>query len=155
MSDAHMNEANDGSEFVTFFVGEQEYCIDIMSLREIRGWTPATALPDAPHYVRGVINLRGSVLPIIDLAKRLDLVPEEPSERSVVMITQIGEQVVGLLADAVSDILTIDPSTIQSTPEMSQDSSFSFVKGLLAMEDRMISVIALESIIGNVTKVAA
>lgn len=155
MSDTHINEMSDGSEFVTFFVGEQEYCIDIMSLREIRGWTPATALPDAPHYVRGVINLRGSVLPIIDLAKRLDLVPEEPSERSVVMITQIGSQVVGLLADAVSDILTIDTSTIQSTPEMSQDSGTSFVKGLLAMEDRMISVIALDNIIGNVTKVAA
>ncbi len=155
MSDTYMAEGNDGSEFVTFFVGEQEYCIDIMSLREIRGWTPATALPDAPHYVRGVINLRGSVLPIIDLAKRLDLEPEEPSERSVVMITQIGSQVVGLLADAVSDILTIDTSTIQPTPEMSQDSGLSFVKGLLAIEERMISVIALDNIIGNVTKAAA
>jgi len=126
-----------------------------MSLREIRGWTPATALPDAPHYVRGVINLRGSVLPIIDLAKRLDLKPEEPSERSVVMITQVGTQIVGLLADAVSDILTIDPSTIQPTPDMNGDPGLSFVKGLLAMEDRMISVIALENILESVQKEAA
>ncbi len=155
MSNMNMLDGSDGSEFVTFFVGEQEYCIDIMSLREIRGWTPATALPDAPHYVRGVINLRGSVLPIIDLAKRLDLEPEEPSERSVVMITQIGTQIVGLLADAVSDILTIDPSTIQPTPDMNRDSSLSFVKGLLAIEERMISVIALENIIGKQTRIAA
>ena len=154
MSDL-IDEKTDGSEFVTFFVGELEYCIDIMSLREIRGWTPATALPDAPHYVRGVINLRGSVLPIIDLAKRLDLKPEEPSERSVVMITQVGTQIVGLLADAVSDILTIDPSTIQPTPDMNGDPGLSFVKGLLAMEDRMISVIALENILESVQKEAA
>jgi len=154
MSDL-LDEKVEGSEFVTFFVGDLEYCIDIMSLREIRGWTPATALPDSPHYVRGVINLRGSVLPIIDLAKRLDLKPEEPSERSVVMITQVGTQVVGLLADAVSDILTIDPATIQPTPEMSGDAGLSFVKGLLAMEDRMISVIALENILESVQKEAA
>lgn len=154
MSDTTL-DGTDGSEFVTFFVGEQEYCIDIMSLREIRGWSAETALPDAPHYVRGVINLRGSVLPIIDLAKRLDLVPEEPSERSVVMITQIGSQIVGLLADAVSDILTIDPSIIQETPAMNSDTNLSFVKGLLAIENRMISVIALENIIGSVEKIAA
>jgi len=91
MSDVLETETSSGSEFVTFIIGEQEYCIDIMSLREIRGWTPATALPDSPDYVKGVINLRGSVLPIIDLAKRLDLMSAEPSERSVVMITQIGE----------------------------------------------------------------
>ena len=155
MSDVLETETSSGSEFVTFIIGEQEYCIDIMSLREIRGWTPATALPDSPDYVKGVINLRGSVLPIIDLAKRLDLASAEPSERSVVMITQIGDQIMGLLADAVSDILTIDPTTIQPTPEMSKEGGVSFVKGLVAIESRMISVIALEAVCAPTLKEAA
>ena len=144
-----------GSEFVTFFIGEQEYCIDIMSLREIRGWTPATALPDSPKYVRGVINLRGSVLPIVDLAKKLELEATEPSERSVVMITQIGSQIIGLLADAVSDILTIDHNTIQTPPDLNRDPTQSFVTGLVALEHRMISIINLDNILATVQSEAA
>ena len=85
----------------------QEFCIDIMSVREIRGWTPATALPHAPAYVRGVINLRGSVLPIVDLAERLGFPPTDASARQVIIVVQVGAQIVGLLVDAVSDILTL------------------------------------------------
>ena len=154
MSDKN-SEAIDGEEYVTFMIGEQEYCIDIMSLREIRGWTLETALPDSPHYVRGVINLRGSVLPIVDLAKRLDIPANEPSERSVVMITQIGSQVIGLLADAVSDILMIDTTTIQPPPELSSDPSSSFITGLVALEDRMVSIVSLNNVLSDVEKEAA
>ena len=145
----------DGEEYVTFMIGEQEYCINIMSLREIRGWTPATSLPDSPQYVRGVINLRGSVLPIVDLAKRLDLESSEPSERSVVMITQVGSQIVGLLADAVSDILMVDVKTIQTPPDLSIDPSRSFITGLVALEDRMISIVCLDNILSDVEREAA
>jgi len=154
MSDKN-SEAIDGEEYVTFMIGEQEYCIDIMSLREIRGWTLETALPDSPHYVRGVINLRGSVLPIVDLAKRLDIPANEPSERSVVMITQIGSQIIGLLADAVSDILMIDTTTIQPPPELSSDPSSSFITGLVALEDRMVSIVSLNNVLSDVEKEAA
>jgi len=145
----------DGEEYVTFTIDDQEYCINIMSLREIRGWTPATPLPDAPPYVRGVINLRGSVLPIIDLAKRLDLKQSAPTERSVVMITQIGTQVIGLLADAVSDILTIDPNMVQTPPDLAPGAARSFIQGLVALEDRMVSIISLENILSDVDREAA
>lgn len=155
MHDIDRTEKSEGSEFVTFFIGEQEYCIDIMSLREIRGWTPATALPDSPSYVRGVINLRGSVLPIVDLAKKLNLDAAEPSERSVVMITQIGTQVVGLLADAVSDILTIDRDIIQTPPDLKKDASQAFITGLVALDDRMISMINLDNILTTTQREAA
>lgn len=148
-------DAIDGEEYVTFMIGEQEYCIDIMSLREIRGWTPATTLPDSPPYVRGVINLRGSVIPIVDLAKRLDLETSEPSERSVVMITQVGTQVIGLMADAVSDILKIDPKTIQTPPDLSADTSRSFITGLVALDERMISIVSLSNILSGVEREAA
>jgi len=105
--------------------------------------------------VRGVINLRGSVLPIVDLAKRLDIPANEPSERSVVMITQIGSQIIGLLADAVSDILMIDTTTIQPPPELSSDPSSSFITGLVALEDRMVSIVSLNNVLSDVEKEAA
>ncbi|PHR92856.1 MAG: chemotaxis protein CheW [Robiginitomaculum sp.] len=141
---------SDESELVAFVVGNQEYCVDIMKVREIRGWTPATALPDAPDYVQGVINLRGSVLPIVDLAKRLDMETTEPSERHVIIISQIRDQVVGLLVDSVSDILTVSNETIQPTPDVASEVAQSFVGGVLALEDgRMISLIALDRILPN------
>ncbi|MEZ5892633.1 MAG: chemotaxis protein CheW [Parvularculaceae bacterium] len=143
-----INTQNDNMrEFVSFRVGDQEYCVDIMSVREIRGWTPATAVPHAPAYVRGVINLRGTVLPIVDLATRLGLEPPKPTQRHVIIVTQIGEQTVGLLVDAVSDILTIMDDKLQPTPDVASDTAKAFVKGLLTVDDRMIRYIALECIL--------
>jgi len=147
MSESEANVTETENEFVIFLIGEQEYCIDIMSLREIRGWTAATSLPDAPDYVNGVINLRGAVVPIIDLAKRLGLEPMKQTESSVIMITTIGEQMMGLSADAVLDILSIKQDTIQAPPQMPSSGGQVFVTGLVAMKDRMISVIDLLSIL--------
>src|ERR1700745_3149921 len=92
-------------QLISFRIGTQEFCVDIMAVREIRGWTVATALPQSPSFVRGVINLRGAVLPIVDLAARLGFESTKTSDRHVIIVAQIGEQVVGLLVDAVSDIL--------------------------------------------------
>jgi purine-binding chemotaxis protein CheW len=147
MSNPENKTNEDENEFVIFLIGGQEYCIDIMSLREIRGATTPTALPDSPAYVKGVINLRGAVVPIIDLATRLGLEPSIETERSVIMITNIGEQLMGLSADAVLDILSINPQTIQPTPTMNTQDGTRFVSGLVAMKERMISVIDLISIL--------
>jgi purine-binding chemotaxis protein CheW len=133
-------------EFVAFRIGVQEFCIDIMSVREIRGWTPATALPHAPSYVRGVINLRGSVLPIVDLAERLGFPPTDATARQVIIVVQVGAQIIGLLVDAVSDILTQSTESIQPTPEVATDVVRSFVRGVLAIDGRMIGLIELDSL---------
>jgi purine-binding chemotaxis protein CheW len=142
-------------EFIAFRVGVQEFCIDIMSVREIRGWTPATALPHAPAYVRGVINLRGSVLPIVDLAERLGLPPTDASARQVIIVVQVAAQIIGLLVDAVSDILTLTTETIQPTPDVATAFVKSFVRGMLAIDGRMIGVIELDSIMSTETEAAA
>lgn len=105
-------------ELIAFRIGQQEFCINIMAVREIRGWTVATALPHSPDYLRGVINLRGAVLPIIDLAIRLGLPSSEPTARNVIIVAQIGQQQIGLLVDAVSDILTLNEEHIQPTPDV-------------------------------------
>lgn len=134
-------------ELISFQIGEQEFCVDIMSVREIRGWTPATPLPRTPVFVRGVINLRGAVLPIVDLGSRLGLKMTEPTERHVIIVTRIEEQLVGLLVDAVCDIITVRDDQIQSTPDVASDLVQQFVKGILSMEGRMISLIYLERVL--------
>ena len=133
-------------ELISFRIGAQEFCVDIMAVREIRGWTAATALPQSPSFVRGVINLRGAVLPIVDLAARLGFEGGETSDRSVIIVAQIGDQVVGLLVDAVSDILTVTDENIQPVPEVASDLEKSFARGIIALENRMICLVELEAI---------
>jgi purine-binding chemotaxis protein CheW len=148
-----LNSAN--REFVAFRVGAQEFCIDIMGVREIRGWAAATPLPRAPAYVRGVINLRGAVLPIVDLAMRFGLGLTEPTPRSVIIVVQVYQQVVGLLVDAVSDILTTSEASMQPTPDIASDMAKTFVKGVYAVDGRMISIVTLESVLPISAKAAA
>jgi purine-binding chemotaxis protein CheW len=137
----------EGIELMAFRIGAQEFCIDIVSVREIRGWTPATPLPHSPQFVRGVINLRGAVLPIVDLAARLGLGSVDPSSRHVIIVVQVGRQIVGLLVDAVLEILTVPDGAIQPTPNVASEMAQTFVRGVLALDGRMISFVALDEIL--------
>ncbi len=142
-----MSESETMRELIAFRIGAQEFCVDIMSVREIRGYTQATALPQAPSFVRGVINLRGAVLPIVDLAVRLGFPPPEPTARHVIMVVNIGAQVVGLLVDAVLDILTVEEGAIQPTPDVASEMAKVFTRGVLAIDGRMISLIGLDHVL--------
>ena len=145
--------ANDLREVIAFRVAEQEYCVDIMAVREIRGWTPATPLPRAPDFVRGVINLRGAVLPIVDMAARLGLGQSEPSARHVIIVVWIQGRLVGLLVDAVCDILT-PPEELQATPDMMGQEQ-GFVEALLTIGDRMIGLINIANVLPQPESYAA
>jgi len=142
-------------ELISFRVGDQEYCVNIMAVREIRGWSPATALPQTPGYMRGVINLRGAVLPIMDLAARLGMPMVEPTVRSVFIVVQAGDRTVGLLVDAVSDILSINDDMVQATPDVACETVRSFVRGIISIEERMISEISLDRILPEREALAA
>lgn len=144
-----------GRELMAFRIGAQEFCVDIMAVREIRGFTPATPLPQSPGYVRGVINLRGAVLPIIDLAARLGFGTSETSARHVIMVVQVGHQAIGLLVDAVSDILTVSGDAVQPTPDVASEMAKSFVRGVLAIDGRMISLITLDNVLPALESEAA
>lgn len=147
MMQASDKDLTANSELIAFRLGGQEFCVDIMSVRDIRGWTQTTPLPHSPDYVKGVINLRGSVLPVIDLAARLGFTATEPTARHVIIVTQVNNQSVGLLVEAVSDILTINANTIQPTPDVASELARLFMRGVLAIEGRMISLISLDCVL--------
>jgi len=134
-------------ELITFRVAEQFFSVDIMAVREIRGWSAPTPLPQSPPYVTGVINLRGQILPIVDMAARLGLAPTQPTARHVIIVVSIEGRLVGVLVDAVCDIIALAPEALQPTPDLTGEAAASFVAGLITDEDRLISLIALDHLI--------
>ncbi|MDI6839166.1 MAG: chemotaxis protein CheW, partial [Rhizobiaceae bacterium] len=118
-------------------------------------WTQATPLPHAPPFVMGVINLRGAVLPIVDLSFRLGLGQAEPTARHVIIVAQVRNKTVGLLVEAVSDILTVTDENIQPTPEISTDHEKQYARGILAIDKRMICLIELEGLFPETESEAA
>lgn len=155
MSYAVKNLVEGARELIAFRIGNQEFCVNIMSVREIRGWTPATPLPHSPPYVLGVINLRGVVLPIVNLSTRLGMKPVEPEARHVIIVAQVGAKVVGLLVEAVSDILTVSDDNIQPTPEVTSDLEKQYARGILAIDKRMICLIELGALFPDAESEAA
>lgn len=133
-------------ELITFEVEDQVFGLDIMAIREIRAWTPVTRLPHVPSYVAGVVNLRGTVLPVIDLAARLGWKATDATARHVIIVTQLGNQASGLIVDAVSDIVTIADDQLQPPPATANDSVVQFLEGLAAIDDRMIMVLNLAAL---------
>jgi purine-binding chemotaxis protein CheW len=123
MNDTQTESKTSGLEIISFFLGEQVFSVNIMAVREIRGWAPATPLAHAPSHVLGVINLRGTVIPVIDMALRLGLAAIEPTERSAIIVTGIRDQLVGLLVDNVSDMVTVTEDEISRFPRLVQPKS--------------------------------
>ncbi|ADO42906.1 CheW protein [Ketogulonicigenium vulgare Y25] len=123
---------------VAFKLADQDFCIDIGLVREIRGWAPATLLPHAPDYIKGVINLRGAVVAVVDLAARLGFGPTAPSDRHVIIIVLYEGRVVGLLAELVSDIVTLDEAQMRAVPDIASDPSREFLSGMATFDDGRI-----------------
>ena len=134
------------NQFLSVRVGDQEFAMTIMAIREIRGWIASTPLPHAPSYIRGMINLRGSVLAIVDLAVRLGHYSREPTAASVVVVIEMGDKVVGLLVDAVSDIITVTDEMRQNTPDTGDSHSRAYVESLIMINERIIGIISLPSV---------
>ena len=134
-------------EFVTFSAGEQSFSIEITQVREIRRWSPVTALPHAPQEVLGVMNLRGSVIPIYDLAARFGLGQTKENPRNVIVVAMHGAQTVGLLVEAVSEILSVSRDQIQETPEIRSEMARQSITGVIQIENGMTRVIDLGAVL--------
>jgi purine-binding chemotaxis protein CheW len=148
------NEYSD-LEIISFYLGEQVFSVNIMSVREIRGWTNATPLAHAPHYVLGVINLRGTVIPVINMALRLGLDAITETERSAIIVANIQGQLVGLLVDNVSDMVTVAKEEIQNVPEVGPAEVQRLTTAIITKEKSMISHLDLNSLLDEEIELAA
>ncbi|KQM57152.1 MULTISPECIES: chemotaxis protein CheW [unclassified Sphingomonas] len=142
-------------QLITFQLGDQILGVDIMAIREIRAWSPATPLPNVPPYVRGVVNLRGVVLPVFDLRHRLNWGVTDPSARHVIIVVRIGEQLQGIIVDAVNDIVSIHPDAMQPVPDIGDTEASRFLEGLATIDNRMILVLALDRLVDQPVAEAA
>lgn len=136
-----------GNQLLSVRVGDQEFAMSIMAIREIRGWITSTPLPHAPSYIKGMINLRGTVLAIIDLAARLGLPSRDPTPASVVVVVEMGDKAVGLLVDAVSDIITVTEDMRQVTPDTGEAVSRAYIESLIMINQRIIGILSLTAVI--------
>ena len=134
-------------QFLTFTIGEEEFGVDIMMVREVKGWTLTTRLPNTPEYMRGVLNLRGIVIPIFDLRARFGGGLTDAHEKNVVIILAVGQRIAGILVDTVSDILTSQTSEIKPAPSTDIGLNDQFVDGLIAVEERMVVLLNMEKLL--------
>jgi purine-binding chemotaxis protein CheW len=137
------------TQFISFAIGDDQYGVDIMAVREIKGWTAITHLPRQPDYVRGVLNLRGVIVPIIDLRCRFGQGMTEATPLHIVIIVQVASKLVGLLADRVLDIVSLDGLQIQPVPRVVQSSRVEFLAGLVTIEGAMIALIDLPHLLAT------
>lgn len=142
-----------GQQYLTFILAGEEYAMDILKVQEIRGYEDTTAIPNTPDYLMGVINLRGSVVPIVDLRVRFGLVDEAGQDNQVIVLVRLsmasGERVVGIVVDAVSDVYTIDLDDIGDTPDLASSAVRQFVTGLATIAGKMIIMLDIDSLISS------
>jgi len=142
-------------EFISLYVGSQSFCIELNCIREIRRWEPITILPHSPEYVLGVVNLRGAVIPIIDLAAKLGFPSLNPTKRNVIIICNLQDQVIGLLVESVSEILTVKLSELKEAPRVREDASHTAISAVISIKDEMTRVVDLTAMMDTQSVVHA
>ncbi|MEQ1899334.1 MAG: chemotaxis protein CheW [Devosia sp.] len=146
-SESQVNAQN-SLQLIAFSIGDQTYGVEITTVREIRAWNGATPLPNTREYVRGVINLRGTIVPIFDLRSRFGDGQTSPTKNHVVVVMSVGEKWVGILVDAVSDILTIDKNDIHAVPEGNSIDT-ELLNGIVTHDNRMVGLIDLHAVVSG------
>ena len=133
-------------EYLTFTLGKEEYGIDILKVQEIRGYDAVTTIANAPDFIKGVINLRGTIVPIVDMRIKFNLGRAEYDQFTVVIILNVAKRVVGIVVDAVSDVMTLLPSQIKDAPEFGSALRTEYIEGLGTVDRRMIILVDIEKL---------
>jgi purine-binding chemotaxis protein CheW len=133
-----------GREFLTFRLGAEEYAIEILKVQEIRGWETPTAIANTPEFIKGVINLRGTIVPIVDLRLKFRLGQAQYDEFTVVIILSVARRVMGIVVDAVSDVITLLPAQMRPAPEFGAALDTRFITGLGTVGERMLILTDIE-----------
>ncbi len=140
--------AADGNQFLTFRLLDEEYGVDILQVQEIKNYSHITPIPNTPTYVKGAMNLRGTVVPIVDLRIKFDMPEAEYTQYTVIIVVMINERVVGMVVDAVSDVLNVGKEDFEPAPSMGGEVDTSFMKGLAKNGDRLITLLNIDKVVG-------
>lgn len=132
---------------LTFSLAGEEYGLDILAVREIRGWTPVTRIPQAPSYVLGVLNLRGAIVPVIDMRLRFGLPREEYTANTVTVIVTVAGRNFGVVVDGVSDVLDVTAANLRPVPDMGTTVDTEYLKGLTAVDERMVLLLDVDKLL--------
>jgi len=138
-----------GSEFLTFTLGSEEYGMDILKVQEIRGYDAVTTIANTPEFIKGVINLRGTIVPIVDLRIKFRLGTVEYNQQTVVIILNLGQRVVGIVVDSVSDVLALTPEQIRPAPDLSAGLDTRYIMGLGTVDERMLILVDIEKLMSS------
>jgi len=138
-----------GSEFLTFTLGSEEYGMDILKVQEIRGYDAVTTIANTPEFIKGVINLRGTIVPIVDLRIKFHLGTVEYNQLTVVIILNLGHRVVGIVVDSVSDVLALTPEQIRPAPDLSAGLDTRYLMGLGTVGERMLILVDIEKLMSS------
>ncbi len=144
-----INAAQNAGQFLTFLLGEQEFGLEILRVQEIKNYTRVTPIPNMPESIKGVMNLRGTVVPIVDLRAKFKMKPIEYSQFTVIIVVNVGQRIMGLVVDAVSDVLNVGPESIEGPPDLGGSVDTSFLKGLAKSADRLVTLLDLEQLLDN------
>lgn len=151
--DIQQGMESDGDQFLTFMLAGEEYGVDILRVQEIKGWDSVTPIPNTPEYIQGVINLRGTIVPIIDLRSRFGLETVEYSPVTVVIVLRVEDadngnsRVMGLVVDAVSDVYNVPEDSIKPAPDFGSVVDVNFVKGLATLDETMVIVLNIDRLL--------
>ena len=136
-------------EFLTFTLGEEDYGVDILKVQEIRGYDAVTRVPDAPDYIKGVINLRGTIVPVIDLRLKLRLREARYDSLTVMIVLNVEDRVVGIVVDSVPDVIPLSQEQIRPTPEFGAAVDTRFISGIGTLDERMLILLDIETLLDS------
>jgi purine-binding chemotaxis protein CheW len=141
--------ATDGSQYLTFTLGTEEYGVEILKVQEIKGYSAITPIPNTPSYVKGVMNLRGAIIPIVDLRAKLAMSEAAYNQFTVIIVVRVGAKTVGVVVDAVSDVLNIPTKDIQPTPDFGAQVDARFISGLAKAGERLVVLLDIDKVLGG------
>ncbi|MET4676423.1 chemotaxis protein CheW [Luteibacter sp. ME-Dv--P-043b] len=142
-----IDASEEAAQYLTVNLGNEEYAVDILAVREIRGWTAVTRIPQAPPYVLGVLNLRGAIVPVLDLRLRFSLDREDYTATTVTVIVMVNGRQFGVVVDAVSDVVEVAPGSIRPVPDMGTSVDTEYLKGLTSVGERMVLLLDVDRLL--------
>ncbi|MCB1746410.1 MAG: purine-binding chemotaxis protein CheW [Gammaproteobacteria bacterium] len=147
------NEAGNADQYLTFLLNGEEYGVDILRVQEIKGWMPTTKIPNTPEYIRGVMNLRGAIVPIIDLRLRFNMPAIEYTATTVVIVLKVeheaGERTIGFVVDAVSDVYNVTAEQFNPAPDFGEHAHTDFIRALATVDDKMVILLDIDQLVGR------